>query len=89
MDSLALTSVSGLIGHSGKGSRTESHWPDFGHTTQLVALTRRMRLHPAQPGSPTHERARGGPSPPAHRLGQGWGDAFPKKITISYPKKEK
>lgn len=33
MDSLALNSVFGLIGHSSKGLRTESHWPNLGPRT--------------------------------------------------------
>lgn len=44
MDSLASTSVSGLIGHSSKGPRTEPHWSELGHlplhprTNQFLSL---------------------------------------------------
>lgn len=71
MDSLALASVPGLIGHPSKGPRAESHWLDLGHTTQLAALTQGVRLPLARPRSPTHERVRGGPAPPTTQTGVG------------------
>lgn len=50
MDSLALNSVFGLVGHSSKGPRTEAHWPDLGHMT-LIPDPVKCNLA-AQPGSP-------------------------------------
>lgn len=87
MDSLALTSVPGLIGHPSRGLRAESHWPDLGHTTQLAALTQGVRLPLAQPRSPTHERARGGPAPRPHR--PGWEGFFPKENHSPLPEEGK